>query len=192
MIKESGLFLICVFYFILYIGGCIKLKNTNLEIRDARSAELDAVAQLIVEAYRQYESVMPPESWNSYVEDILDIRSRLNKSQLIVALVEGRLAGSVTLYLDSSGTPEDWPPEWAGVRLLAVRPAFRGCGIGRALMDECIRRCREGGIKTISLHTTEMMAVAFRMYEQMGFRHVPEYDFHFESEVVVKAFRLDL
>lgn len=59
-------------------------------------------------------------------------------------------------------------------------------------MDECIRRCRERGIKTIGLHTTDIMEVARAMYERMGFERVPEFDFHPASHIVVMAYRLDL
>jgi hypothetical protein len=34
--------------------------------------------------------------------------------------------------------------------------------------------------------------VAKRMYEKMGFRRMPEFDFHPRPEVVVMAYRLDL
>jgi len=60
------------------------------------------------------------------------------------------------------------------------------------LMEECIRRCRKQGIATIGLHTTEMMDVARRMYEKMGFVRVPELDVHPGPGVVVMAYRLDL
>jgi ribosomal protein S18 acetylase RimI-like enzyme len=59
-------------------------------------------------------------------------------------------------------------------------------------MDECVRRCRERGIATIGLHTTETMDIARRMYERMGFVRVPEFDFHPAPGVVVMAYRLDL
>lgn len=154
---------------------------------------MDETATLIKEAYQQYETSLPALTWKSYVKDIMDVRSRLGAAELIVAELNGRLAGSVTLYLgDSGSSPEGWPPGWAGIRLLAVHPAFRGQGIGRALMEECIRRCREHSISTIGLHTTEMMAVARRMYEKMGFKRVPEFDFHPAPGVNVMAYRLDL
>jgi GNAT superfamily N-acetyltransferase len=166
-------------------------NNRNLVIRNARIEELDQVALLLKEAYQQYEKHMPPEIFQSYLEDILDVRSRLPESELIVAELDGRLAGTVTLYLHSSESWV-WPAGWAGVRLLGVLPAFRNQGIGRALMDECIRRCKKVGIRILGLHTTEAMAVAKKMYERMGFTRVPEFDFHPRPGVVVMAFRLEI
>ena len=50
-------------------------------------------------------------------------------------------------------------------------------GAGDRLTEECIRRCREGGIKTLALHTTDWMPVAKAMYERMGFVRDDSFDF---------------
>jgi GNAT superfamily N-acetyltransferase len=169
------------------------LNENHLLLREARSNDLDNVSLLIRDAYQQYENLLPLEAWKFYLEDMMDVRKRLSESQLIVAELDGQLAGTVTLYLDAEhSSQEAWPNGWAGIRLLAVHPAYRGRGIGRALMEECIRRCRTQGIATIGLHTTEMMDVARRMYERMGFVRVPGFDFYPRPDVVVMAYRLDL
>lgn len=168
-------------------------KEDILVIRDVQSGELNKVARLIQDSYYEYARFMPSDAWERYREDIMDVRSRLGAARLIVAEFNGKLAGAVTLYLEVTDNSEVvWPVGWAGIRLLAVHPRYRGHGIGRALMNECVRRCREHGIKIIGLHTTEMMAVAQRMYENMGFRRAPEFDFHPRPDIVVMAYRLDL
>lgn len=169
------------------------MNDKHLILREARPDDFDNVSRLMRDAYQQYENFFPTEAWKFYVEDMMDVRRRLNESQLIVAELDGQIAGAVTLYLDAGhSSREVWPRGWAGIRLLAVHPAYRGRGTGRALMEECIRRCRDQGIVTIGLHTTEMMDVARRMYEKMGFVRVPEYDFYPRPGMVVMAYRLDL
>lgn len=171
----------------------INLSNASVYLRDARPEELDEVSRLLRAAYQQYENSIPSGVWQYYLEDILDVRSRQATARLIVAGVNSRLAGTVTLYLNAPSSSEaGWPEGWAGIRLLAVDPRYRRRGIGRALMDECVRRCREQGIATIGLHTTEIMDVARRMYERMGFKRIPEFDFHPAPGVVAMAYRLDL
>jgi ribosomal protein S18 acetylase RimI-like enzyme len=167
--------------------------NNELIVRDARPEELDKISVLLKEAYQQYRSMLPSDAWNYYLEDIMNVRSRFDESQLIVAEVNKQLAGAVTLYLSArSSTQEVWPRSWAGIRLLAVHPSYRKRGIGRALMEECLRRCREKGITTVGLHTTEMMDVARQLYERMGFIRAPKFDFHPRPGVVVMAYKLDL
>ena len=71
-------------------------KNINLIIRDARLDELDEVSQLLKNSYQQYEKYLPSEAWQAYLEDIMDVRSRLAEADLIVAELDGKLAGAVT------------------------------------------------------------------------------------------------
>lgn len=162
-------------------------------IRDAKEEELDQVALLIRDAYQEYQAAFPPQVWEGYSRDIMDVRGRLETSELIVAEHAGGLVGAVTFYPNASQSEQEgWPPGWTGVRLLAVHPEGRGLGIGRALMDECLRRSRLLNASTLGLHTTELMAVARSMYERMGFVRVPEFDFRPGPGVVVMAYRLDL
>ena len=164
--------------------------TSNLKLRDARPDELEQISQLIVASYQQYEKSLPVENWNWYRNDMMDVRGRMADSKLIIAEINNQIVGTVTLY--PQGSNHGWPEGWAGIRLLAVHPDSRGHGIGRALMEECIRRCRELGIKTIGLHTTELMKVARGMYERMGFKRIPEFDFHPTPDSIVFAYRFDL
>jgi GNAT superfamily N-acetyltransferase len=115
-------------------------------------------------------------------------------AQHVVAEKEGIILGSVLLYPPGTAfsTPDESPLTCPEVRLLAVAPEARGQGIGTALMKECIRRARLLGAVCLNLHTTDMMQVAMRMYERMGFVRAPELDFHPDPSVTVKAYRLEL
>lgn len=169
------------------------MYDKQLGLRNARSDELDSASLINRDAYEQHKSLLPSKAWKFYAEDIENVRTRLNESELIVAELDGQLAGTVTLYLNAGDSSQQrWPKGWAGVRLLAVHPAYRRRGIGRALMEECVLRCHNQGVAAIGLHNTEMMDVARRMYENMGFVRVPEYAFHPRPGVVVMAYRLDL
>jgi len=168
------------------------------EIRDAREDELDEVADVISAAYAQYG---PPqgsvgvlvEAFDEYRVEQRDVRSRLADSQLIVAVDDGRITGTVTFYPPGSEKKgEGWPLEWAAIRLLAVHPDARGRGLGRALTDECVRRARALGAPTVGLHTAHIMAVAQAMYERMGFTRYPENDFPITDDFVVVAYTLSL
>jgi len=164
-------------------------NHVEIKLRDARVDELDIIAKLLVAAYQEYKEFMPADRWDWYRNDIIDVHSRMANSELIVAEVRNNIAGAVTLY--PQGSNNGWPAGWAGIRLLAVHPDYRGRGIGRALMEECIHRCRERGTKTIGLHTTELMKVARAMYERIGFERIPEFDFHPAPDTTVFAYRLD-
>jgi hypothetical protein len=67
-------------------------------------------------------------------------------------------------------------------------------------MEACHRRALEAGAPVLCLHTAEFMRAAVAMYEAMGFRRTPEFDFdgseylqlRSDYRVTVIAYRLDL
>ena len=176
----------------------------GLRIRDARPDEYTAIADVTLAAYMQYAAVMPAAAWEGYAENIVDTATREESIERIVAEVDGRIVGSV-LYFGAASSPFGAPM----VRLLAVLPAARGQGIGKALMRECLGRARLARAASLVLHTTLMMDVARRMYEHMGFVRAPELDFRVdertgavspvepsthpgEDAAIIMGYRLDL
>jgi ribosomal protein S18 acetylase RimI-like enzyme len=159
-------------------------------IRDARAGELDEVAAVMLDAYREHVPTPASPTWEEYWAEIGDVRSRLGSSELIVATQAGRIVGAVTFYPD--GAADGFPEGWTAIRLLAVHPSARGRGIGRALTLACLERARQRDAPTVGLHTTARMSVARKLYEAMGFRRIPEADVPLRSDLCLFAYRLDL
>jgi ribosomal protein S18 acetylase RimI-like enzyme len=166
----------------------------TLLVRVARPDELEAAAAVNRAAYAEYGAVLSPERIARYLDNAGDVWSRLDIAELLVAVRDGEVVGSVTYYAPGPRSEaQGWPADWAGLRLLAVAPRARGLGIGRALMEASIARARADGAAALALHTTEMMAVARGMYERMGFVRVPERDYVSRSgERGAMAYRYDL
>ena len=137
--------------------------------RQAALAEHAEVARLTVEGYREYASQMSPDAWAEYETDLSDVSGRAANGVVLVAEVDGVMAGALSYY-PPGAIESDWLlRDWAYFRALAVLPAYRGRGIARSLTLASIERARTEGASALALHTTEGMPVARAMYERLGF-----------------------
>jgi len=164
-------------------------------VRGAEPGDRDAIQAVTLDAYLQYAEAIPAH-WEGYRQNILATLAAAAPGSQIVALDGDRVVGAVLLY--AAGTSieiagaGDTPVAFPEVRLLAVAPSARGRGVGAALMNECMRRARSASATALTLHTTDFMEAAMRLYGRLGFVRAGDLDFQPAPGIVVKGYRLDL
>ena len=98
----------------------------------------------------------------------------------------GQIVGSVFLVEKTKTV--------AKLRMLLVELSARGLGIGKRLVDECVRFARKAGYKTIMLWTQSELGTARSIYERAGFRLVGKerHNSWGRKDLVAETWRLKL
>ena len=90
------------------------------------------------------------------------------EGRLLLAECENQIAGCVALHKLTN--------EICEMKLLFLRPQFRGKGLGRSLAHRIIAEARQIGYSRMRLDTVEpVMKDAVVMYRKLGFREIAPY-----------------
>ncbi len=164
--------------------------------RDAFPNEFREIGELMVNVYSQLQGLPPKEEQPAYYKMLANIGSLTEnpKTKLLIAISSsGNIGGGVVYFGDMKyygpGGTATKEKNASGFRLLAVDPSIRGKGIGKLLTKACIQLAIDEHRDQMIIHTTKAMQVAWKMYENMGFKRSEDLDF-MQEELPVFGFRL--
>jgi len=89
-----------------------------------------------------------------------------HKDRIWLAETNDRIIGSITIVGHSKLE--------AQLRWFLVHSDYRGLGIGRKLLKEALRFCKECGYETVFLWTTSELNAAHHLYTGVGFKRTEE------------------
>ena len=122
--------------------------------------DLGAVRELFDEYWRSFGFT---PCFQGFAEEVANLPGKYvpPSGRLALAIEDAGVAGCVALR------PVD--DTRAEMKRLYVRPAFRGRGIGAALLEYVIQEARSAGYVEIVADTMPVMADALDLYKQRGF-----------------------
>src|SRR5213593_2827981 len=154
-------------------------ESTPATIRPAADAEMSAIARLAAKLVRQHHEADPARfmifepiepGYRRYLSSELS-----NADAVVLAAIRTGPGGAeeVIGYAYGRLEPRDWNAlrEASGaLHDIFVDERARNQGVGRALLDEMVRRLAEKGAQRIVLMTATGNASAQRLFTQFGFR----------------------
>ena len=116
--------------------------SRDLLVRPVRDDERPDVLTVIRQAYAEFEPSLTAPEWKRMSGNLAGIVARGAAGVLTAAYAEGLAVGTATYLPPGPREYNRVPQEWAVVRGMAVVPAWRGRGVGRALLIDCLDRAR--------------------------------------------------
>ena len=161
-----------------------------MRTRRARPEDLEAVGEVTVAAYAEFEG----DDTDAYVDHLRDAATRDREAALWVATPDDseEILGTVTICPPGSPWREVAREGEGEFRMLAVAPAARGAGIGAALLDLVVDHFRREGDSRVVMSTLPRMRSAHRIYERAGFVRLPERDWSPTADVHLITYALEL
>jgi ribosomal protein S18 acetylase RimI-like enzyme len=147
--------------------------RASVAIRHASGASDVAIARALFDEYQKALGVDP--CFQGFAAEVASLPGDYAppRGRLLFAQTEDGVVGCVALRpLDVAGRDAGSVAE---VKRLYVRPAARGTGAGRALMQALIGEARRIGYRELRLDTLAQMDAARALYERLGFRDIPPY-----------------
>lgn len=163
-------------------------------VRKALPADDAAIGEVLVNGYvaayaRKMPHVVVSEARRA---DLRDVAGRRGFATTLVAVLDGRVVGTVALLKPGVPRSEAWIAGAADLRYLATAPSVQGRGFAGPLLDEIERIARdEWRVPAVCLHVRQGNRGVARLYQSRGYDRAPEGDL-VKPEVSLEAWALRL
>jgi putative acetyltransferase len=144
----------------------LELKDISLRLIEEKDNR--QLAQIIRNTLKEFGANHPGTVYYDESTDFLfQVFQSEPRSVYYVADTKNGIVGGAGIF-PSPGLPED-TCELVKMYLL---PEARGIGLGKKLIEECIRTAKEKGFKNIYLETMPELKQALKTYEKFGFQYL--------------------
>ena len=131
------------------------------EIRRAQPSDASGILQCLAEAFAPYRDQYSVEGFADTVLNEASVRDRMRQMQLLVAVRDGEIAGTIGGAVGENGEGH--------LRGMAVLPTFQGIGIADQLLASIEAELLNLGCRYVTLDTTLPLHTAMTFYEKHGY-----------------------
>jgi PPOX class probable F420-dependent enzyme len=132
----------------------------GIRIDEAGADHAEEVLRAMQRAFEQYRSSLQPPS-SALDETVEDVRAAIAKGGAFVARDGETVVGSARY---------EFRPGYTYAERVAVDPAYRGRGVGAALMQAIERVARAAGYTEVRIGVRANLPGNLRFYEELGYR----------------------
>jgi ribosomal protein S18 acetylase RimI-like enzyme len=136
-----------------------------VNVRAAGAGDVELVAGMLEES-GEWPQPFPRDELEDYVV----------RDELFLVEADGEPAATFTLLWDDPSFWGERPPDAAYLHKLAVRPEFRGRGLGARIVEWADRRAAAAGRAYLRLDCKRDNPRIRGYYEQLGFEHRGDVD----------------
>jgi putative acetyltransferase len=149
----------------------------NYTLRKATNADIPAVWALISSVLQSYGITANPATTD---QDLVDIEANYwdTKGAFFVLLHGEDVIGTAALHHETDAVCE--------VCRMYLAPQYRGQGLGRRLLEHCVREARARGFEEMCLKTASVLVEAISLYKSAGFTVVEGADVGGNCDLVMR------
>ena len=155
-----------------------------MEIRKCKIEEVEAVGAFYDEVVADLSANVNYPKWTYKVYPSVDFAREMTLAgEQYVCLEKGAIVGAFVFNDDPQGAYElaNWSVklergEYGVCHAVAIATPLQGKGLGKQIVEFCIRRAKELGYKGIRLDVVPSNLPARKLYEKCGFQYVGDAD----------------
>lgn len=139
----------------------------SIAIRLIEKPDNAVLANIIRNALREFNANKAGTVYFDESTDYLYELFQTEKGIYHVALMNNEIVGGAGIYR-TTGLDDDT----CELVKMYLSPFGRGKGMGKSLMEECLKSAKKAGFKKVYLETMPELIVAIPMYEKCGFTYL--------------------
>jgi len=144
------------------------MSLTNIHIRTIKKQDNASIAKIIRDTLEEFGANHPGTVYyDASTDHLFEVFNTTPNSIYFIAEKDGIMIGGAGIY------PTDaLPTGTCELVKMYLKPAARGLGLGRTLIEKCLQAAKEMGYIQVYLESMPELQKALSVYEKFGFEYL--------------------